>query len=1119
MRDRETWVKILKKEMGGDSPPIAMKFPDFARTELMIYALHKYFPDRSIQKAHLLMQGYREPKMTDDQWGILNHLRHLVPEFRSSISWEIALRSYEEAAKSSASGWLGFEIDLKANTIALTNKMILQRYQLYEKVLKQTLLFQTKSYKPAPAGDYEFNIDPRHTRVIRIPPEIANIGIENGGRIPSIKLSQDRAPIRISLTDLIQKGTELQSVLGYDAGEILGRSNYWDIQQNRSATEIVIDKEGHILGPTGSGKSTLIDCLVKCLIDSGHRVAISTNSVGEVQAWLDFAQKVGIAAVPIIGDSERHKHLSRLNQAIMSSDKQQPFTHPGFRWLSEGCPLYALSDPQIPQPSEGKRSKPPCFQKLQDLNNSHENNPKKKGRDKYDCPIAPICPRHIKAIELENAQLIVGTLQGFIQKKVSSHALREDVTILEYLALTTDLFIIDEVDLAQPILDEIFYPIVPLSSFDNVRDTWTRTESYQHVHGLLEGEVVVLGRYKDPHWEESEDQRQIANRAISSLMYSIRNTIERTKGKSLDREIEKLLREYSQRGRLFTAWTFFDHLAAQLSGLAQVQSGKQKVSKPTLAKYNRLYDRYREIFKRTQDNPLSPDLTGLENKDATIVRNLARLAGILLAGDLEHKAPHPECKRFIQETKWGIDFNRLDSDVDCFTDNLAILLQLAIYSARALGALGKHLLAKRQTNDSSETTFPLTPPRDFERLLPNSPVGSVTSAQYIDGQLKLHRGIAIGRSLLSQWHSIFNVDGLSPANLLITSATSYSGESKQSYPFHVQLKPTLLIEPPSDKMHAVAHTSEFFYCPVVDDAGKPVFISGSQGDERKDNINRTISGLCRKTKQGQALIEQFQDYLEANVGGDRKNLLIVTNSYAEAKVFYDCLKSPYQDKAAYVIQDGRWASGEQVVRSKLTEFPQQGKEFLIAPMGAISRAVNLMHPETGEPYFGGMAIIVRQHPSPDDNQTLISGVNKETIQLLGQKSVEEIQKHARHARDIFLAVPQIFSQLSDDDIAGIALKQPLVWTLTINLTQLIGRSTRGGRKTVIWFIDAAFMPETAKGNAPGDSDRNSILLAARKLLGDAINQGGTSGRLIKTLYGPVYYPLTRLTHFIHGVKL
>lgn len=63
------------------------------------------------------------------------------------------------------------------------------------------------------------------------------------------------------------------------------------------------------------------------------------------------------------------------------------------------------------------------------------------------------------------------------------------------------------------------------------------------------------------------------------------------------------------------------------------------------------------------------------------------------------------------------------------------------------------------------------------------------------------------------------------------------------------------------------------------------------------------------------------------------------------------------------------------------------------------------------------------------------------------------------------------------------------------------------------------MPETAKGNPSGDSEQNSILLAARKLLGNTINKGGTGGRLIKTLYGPVYYPLTRLTHFIHGVKL
>lgn len=1111
MRERKSWIEKLRRLMGG-TPPITtiMRFPDFARTELMLYALQTYFPNQLIQKAHFLMQGYREQTFTDTQWEILKHLRHLAPEFQSSICWELALRSYDNVARSAASGWVGFNINYTANVITPTRNMVVARYDLYNTTLTQPLQFQTREYKPAPAGDYEFNINPQQIRVIRIPQEIANIGTQHTTQIPSIRLSRDREPIRIPLDNLIQKGTQLKSILGYDAGQILSQSNYWDIQQNQTATEIEIDQQAHILGPTGSGKSTLIDCMVTYLIEGGKRVAISTNSVGEVQSWLEFAQQVRIKAVPIIGESERHKHLSRLNQAVMFSDQQQPFTHPGFRWLAQCCPLYELSDIKIPQPSAEQRNRPPCFQKLRDVNQPNKT---------YDCPLTPICPRHIKASELEDAQLIVGTLQGFIQKKVSAHALKENITILEYIALTTDLFIIDEVDLAQPKLDEIFYPTVSLSSFENsAQDTWTRRESHQHLHGPLGGEVVVPDQVNDPYLEQSEQYRQQANQVISLLMYFMRNIRTKTKVSASSPEIEKLLGEYTQKERLFTAWTFFDLLAQQLSGRDPVQMNRPNVRQQTLRKRERLYQKYREIFKRIQDKQTRPDLIGLNQSDAALVKELALVSADLLNGDFSTTLPHPECKRFIQETKWEMKFEKLESDVERLIENLAKLLQLGIYSAHLLGALGKHISARRQASVEFETTFPLTPPIDFNALLPNSPVGSVTSAQYTNKQLKVYRGIAIGRALLSQWHSIFSVDGLTPANLLITSATSYSGESQQSYPFHVQLKPTLLIEPPPDKAKAVAHDSEFFYCPVVDHAGYPVWISGSQGDDRIENISRMITGLCRTSKQSRALIDQFQDYLVENVGGDRKNLLIVTNSYAETKAFYDSLKSPYKEKASYVVQDGRWASDEQVARSKLTEFPGREKEFLIAPMGAISRAVNLMHPQTTEPYFGGMAIAVRQHPSPDDNQPIISGVSKETVDLLSQQSVEAIQTHARHARDIFLGVPQIFSKLPDE-MAGIALKNPLVWTLTINLTQLIGRTTRGGRKTVIWFMDAAFMPETAKGNSSGDSPQNSILLAARQLLGTAINQGGTSGRLIQTLYGPVYYPLTRLKHFIHGVNL
>ncbi|NEQ41057.1 MAG: hypothetical protein F6K40_34540 [Okeania sp. SIO3I5] len=92
----------------------------------------------------------------------------------------------------------------------------------------------------------------------------------------------------------------------------------------------------------------------------------------------------------------------------------------------------------------------------------------------------------------------------------------------------------------------------------------------------------------------------------------------------------------------------------------------------------------------------------------------------------------------IEQTKWEIEFEKLESDVERFIENLAKLLQLGIYSAHLLGALGKHISARRQASVDLETNFPLIPPIDFNALLPNSPVGSVTSAQYVKGQLKIY---------------------------------------------------------------------------------------------------------------------------------------------------------------------------------------------------------------------------------------------------------------------------------------------------------------------------------------------------------------------------------------------
>jgi energy-coupling factor transporter ATP-binding protein EcfA2 len=826
----------------------------------MLYALQAYFPRQSIGKAHLLMQGYREPGISDNQWDIIKHLRHLAPEFRSSISWEIALRNYNEMASSSLASWLGFELDYDNNRIDLTNNHIINRYDIYENVLtKKPLDFSKQKYNPAPQGDYQFKISSDQTRLVSISEAIrastgfanANIGERNNTNIPSINLSYNRTPVQISLQQLIQKGRDLQSVLGYDAGEIIEQSRYWDIKQNREADEIYIEGESHILGPTGSGKSTLIESLMTLLIKQGKRIAIATNSIGEVQDWLEFAEKVDIKAVPIIGNSERHKHLSRLNQAVMFGNKQQPFTHPGFKWLSQCCPLFALATPSISQSTNQKRNKTPCFNQLEDIND-----PKRK---KYDCPLVVFCPQHITPEELEEAQLIVGTLPGFIHKKVSRHHLKENITVLEYLALTTDLFVVDEVDIAQPKLDEMFYPIVPIESFKLTQETWARSESSQHVNGVLQGAIVVPDLHRDSYLEQSEQWRQIANGAFTKLMYSLREIAHVYQGKQPTQEIEKLLKAYAQEGKLFAAWSLFDSLAEHLSGKIKLRLG-QKIRKPTANKYERSYQRYRQIFKPIQDDPILPNLTGLNTKHSKIVDKLAKIVSLLLNQPF-YKIPHPKCVEFIKETKWDTELSILESDVEQFIHNLATLLQLSIFATQALGALGKYISTRRQSNSELQSNLPLIPPVDFERLLPASPVGAVTSAQYQDGDLKIHRGICMGRSLLSQWRDIFSVDGLTPSHLLVTSATSYSGETKQSYPFHVQKQPSLLIEPPSEKVKTVTEESEFFFCPVADDAGYPVWVSGSYGDKRHDNIGRMVSGLCRPPAHGKPLIEQFQDYL------------------------------------------------------------------------------------------------------------------------------------------------------------------------------------------------------------------------------------------------------------------
>ncbi|MDJ0661617.1 MAG: hypothetical protein QNJ42_19340 [Crocosphaera sp.] len=220
MRDSSSWLKKLSKQFKDYLKSYPIQRTNFIRTELMLYTLNAYFPQHPIQKAHLLMQGYREPGISDYQWQIIKHLRHLASEFRSSISWEIALRNYDDLATNNNS-ILGFEIDYDNNNIRLTNDMFTERYQIYENALNSRLKFDIKKYNPAPKADYQFKINSEEMRLIKIEEEIASIGTQYRNNIPSINLSRNREAIRISLKELVEKGRKLEPILGYDAGKII----------------------------------------------------------------------------------------------------------------------------------------------------------------------------------------------------------------------------------------------------------------------------------------------------------------------------------------------------------------------------------------------------------------------------------------------------------------------------------------------------------------------------------------------------------------------------------------------------------------------------------------------------------------------------------------------------------------------------------------------------------------------------------------------------------------------------------------------------------------------------------------------------------------------------------
>ena len=385
--------------------------------------------------------------------------------------------------------------------------------------------------------------------------------------------------------------------------------------------------------------------------------------------------------------------------------------------------------------------------------------------------------------------------------------------------------------------------------------------------------------------------------------------------------------------------------------------------------------------------------------------------------------------------------------------------------------------------------------RSYLSIVPDMPMGNLVGFQWLeateptDSRLRMLWCRGLGRWLLHHLHDLLAPEGVEGPNVLALSATGWSGRSSL---FNMNHPPSLVLEVTKAASDRMAGT-KFHFTPVeVGYGSRPVRVSGA-GSTAESNLEAIIDALFRERgglrEERRAWIDDILNDVE---DPSRRRAMLVVNSTAQARLVSKRIAQVaavrYQDGHAFVVPDGeglgRSAHFEQILpRGQVETFAKAtSKVVLVVPMLSIERGVNILNDDANGA-FGVVMFLVRPHAPASDPQLALSLLAGEALFQYGQPvdvdtSIPEARRALHHRfRRLYqrkLSQPMQYSALGSDDRAA------FVWNLAVRIWQTIGRGMRGGQPVDVYFVDAAFAPGRAVGDA--DPPQTSVLAALREEL-------------------------------------
>lgn len=252
--------------------------------------------------------------------------------------------------------------------------------------------------------------------------------------------------IFVSIKDIMKAADKIDKVEKTKYRRRILENNIYNTSKGKKekTEEFVMNGVINMVGQVGAGKSTFADALGVELMDSSYRIVMILPTVDLVLKKAELFKKMGYKTCTLIGNYGRNEHIDnqmRGNHFLteyISAELQQP------------CMLnFLIHEPDVVI----KYGQEPCV-KLKKLN---DKNPKRT----YICQYYDFCPRTQNDRNIENADIVVTTLEGFCLCNFGKNR----KNFLQYAIENFDLVVMDEVDSIVCALDSIFAPNIPINEY------------------------------------------------------------------------------------------------------------------------------------------------------------------------------------------------------------------------------------------------------------------------------------------------------------------------------------------------------------------------------------------------------------------------------------------------------------------------------------------------------------------------------------------------------------------------------------------------------------------------------------------------------------------------------